>query len=455
MADKTIAPVGSHFTLKWVTDAYVELENRFHVRENGVVRVEVSKGRPPKKGNMVKKQFVPVPLKGKVIAALKITKDGQENGFKDKKLEAQHAERLNQADYTYYHEYTFIFVARAVGEYVFTIDFTFEPSANKSALTAPPQLVKEVSVVAAEPLSHRREDMLALIDRWLPSSVYGAQKLPNGEGTKDILALSAYDKVTELSWTMPLSPSQEGNAPELPQQGGGVWTQGKGSNLIKMVGEGQRSRAKRSYNENILPKQQAEYDQKWPPLKPGEKATDGRPARPAGIPIDTSCIAVMGKLVTLWGKQFTADMNTMVKPNKAYYVIANEEFAKPNPQLPKPGDILYLCKEENRGEFQHVCFLVSRSSELWVTAEGGGGALPEQTATINNKPISWTKAKPAMPGRPAMPSVPMFESVTDNKAKALHGWVDIDKVENKRFDDKGIRTVDLDGKPWTAPADKP
>lgn len=424
MADKITAPVGSHFMLQWTTDAYVEMVNRFHVRDKGVERVEESPGRPPKKGNEVKGKFVPVPLKGKVTADLKITKDGQPSGFKDKKLQAEHTEILKKPEFIFQHLYSFVFVARAEGEYVFTVEYAFEPSPNKSSLTsAPPTLTQEVKVVPAEPLNDRRKDMLALIDKWLPSSVF-SPRAPGGE-SQDILARCGWDSTSTKVWSMP--------APEetLPMEGSEKWTQS--GVTITALGEGQRSSAKRSYNDHVLPKRQAAYDAKWPPLPPGTAATDGRPPRPAGIAITTSCISVMSELVKLWGNQFSADLNTMVNADPSHYVVANEEFKKSSPQLPKPGDILYLGKEENRGEFQHTCILVSASSQLWVTADGGGGALPDQTATVVNKPLSWTKAKP---GHPA---VPMFESVTDGKIKALHGWVDIDKVPNDKYNADGSR----------------
>jgi hypothetical protein len=140
----------------------------------------------------------------------------------------------------------------------------------------------------------------------------------------------------------------------------------------------------------------------------------------------------MGQLVSLWGQQFHADLNTMVKPDPSFYVMAVDEFAKKEPQLPKPGDILFLGKENPRNEFQHTCILVSRSTDVWVTADGGGGGLPDQTARVVNKTLSLTSAK-----KP--PQVPAFISVTDGKVKALHGWVNLDLVPNDKYNPDGSR----------------
>ncbi|MEZ4359440.1 MAG: hypothetical protein R3B48_04610 [Kofleriaceae bacterium] len=407
---KVIAPVGSHFLLTWTTDAYVEMVNRFHLIDGTDKEFP---GRPPRsKIN-----------KGKITAVLTITKDGKPDGYRTTLSAPNHAERFG-AGAKFFHEYSFIFKARKPGDYVFSVAFTAEPAPGKNppAITAPPPILKEVTVTPEEPVNDRRKDMLALIDKWFPSSVYASPKIPPGE-TQDILARGGWDKTSPRSWTIP-ERYPPGPIETLPKQGLAQWVQ-TGA-VIAAQGEGQRSAAKASYNRNVLPGRQAA----WAALSDEEKKSH---PRPLSIPIDTSCLSVMGQLVSMWGGQFKADLNTMLKADPAFYVKAIDEFAKPTPTLPKPGDILYLSKEKNRGEFQHVCILVSRSTELWVTADGGGGGLPEQTATVNDKPLSWTTAKPGSP------SVPMFVSVTDGKAKALHGWVDLDRVPNDKYNADGSR----------------
>ena len=212
-------------------------------------------------------------------------------------------------------------------------------------------------------------------------------------------------------------------APEetIPKTGNGEWEQ-KGL-TITAKGQGNLSAAQSSFNKNILPKRQAEFDALPADQKKGK-------ARPTAIPITTSCNDVMSKIVGFWGSSKQMNVQTMVDADPAFYVKAPDAFAKSPPVLPKPGDIIYLVKEKSRGEFQHVCLLVSQSDDVWVTADGGGGALPDQTATVNNKPLSFTSNQPV---------VPMFASVTDGKTKAVHGWVDIDKLANPKYNADGSR----------------
>jgi hypothetical protein len=406
---KVTAPIGSHFLLTWTTDAYVEMFNRFHLIDGTDKDIP---GRKARNGT----------VKAKITALLTITKDGKDDGYRTTLTGPSHAERLGPGG-KFVHDYTFIFLARKTGDYIFSITFTAEAADGKSPPPpAPAPITKEVTVTPEEPVNDRRQDMLDLIDKWFPSAVYGGPKIPPGE-TQDILARGGWDKTTTKVWTIP-DRYPAGPTEILPKQGLAQWTQA--DKVITASGEGQRSAAKRSYNDNVLPGRQAAFDALSDEDKKGH-------VRPASIPVDTSCISVMGQLVSMWGNQFKADLNTMVNADPAYYVKAKDEFAKAAPELPKPGDILYLGKENNRGEFQHVCILVSRSSELWVTADGGGGGLPEQTATVNDKPLSWTTASPGSP------AVPMFVSVTDGKKKALHGWVDLDKVPNDKYNADGSR----------------
>ncbi len=431
MSEPTIAPVGSRFVLSWTADAYSTMENHFQVRDGGVERVEIAPGRAPRKGNKIKGQFVPVPLRGKMTAFLTIEKDGEPNGFRDKKLEATHTERM-VADGSYLHEYSFIFVASAVGEYVFTVKYSFDPAEGKTALTPPPTLVKKVKVTPSEKLDHRREDMMALIEKWFPSAVIDKPNIPPGE-KMDILARAGWSTTSTNTWSFPSHFPVVPNEKKLTMAGNEKWAQE--GETITANGQGQLSAAKKAFNTQLLPARQAAYDAL------GAEEKKSKP-RPAGVAIVTSCIDVKRAVLAMWADGFQIDMNTMTKPDRSYYVVATEEYAKPNPTPPKPGDILFLVLETSRHTFQHACIMVSASSEIWTTADGGGGATPEQTATISNKPLSWSAGKP---------SVPMFFSVTDNKVKAVHGWVDIDKVKNGKYNDDGSRK----GPPITSGSAKP
>jgi hypothetical protein len=407
MADPITAPIDSHFLLRWTTDANVEMVNSFQIFDG---TFEDHPGRKPRSTS-----------KGKVKAVLTITKDGQPDGYRKGVPKPDDTEIL-MPTMKFVHEYTFIFVARKEGAYVFTITFTAEPLDRKNPpkIEPPPPLTKEVKVVPAVPVNRRRQDMLELIEKWFPSSVLGTQKVPPGSN-QDILAMSGYDNKTPKTWTVPAHIPAGGTCETLVMTGKSKWTQ-SGYN-ISALGEGQTSAAKKSYNASVLPIRQAE----WAKADP---ATRGD--RPIKIPIDTSCINVMAHLVRMWSNgEFTCNLNTMTTANPAFYVKAADEYAKASPNEPKPGDIIFLVKDENRGFFQHTCILVSRSTELWRTADGGGGTLPDQTADWHDKPVGWTVA------RSGFPRVPMFQSPTDGQIKALHGWVDIDRVPNSKYNPDG------------------
>lgn len=413
MADPILAPIGSHFLLRWTTDANVEMVNSFQTIEGGFVDYP---GRKPKSAS-----------KGKVKAVLTITKDGKPDGYRVDVPKPQDKEILTPA-MKFAHEYTFLFVARREGEYVFTVTYSAEPLdvKNPPKIEPPPPLTKTVKVVPEEPVNQRRQDLLDLIEKWFPSSVLGEQTIPAGEH-QDILAMSGYDKTSPKSWTIPQHvPAGSGSAETLPMAGQAQWTQSGYS--ITALGEGQTSAAKKSYNKNVLPARQAEWDR----ATPAERGGTGRPAE---IPIDTSCINVMSNLIRMWSNgEFIANLTTMTTADPTYYVKAEDEYGKKTPVPPKPGDILFLVKEDNRGFFQHTCILVSRSTELWRTADGGGGSLPEQTADWHDKPMALTSASKTHPTR-----VPMVESPTDGKSKALHGWVNIDEVPNSKYNKDGSR----------------
>lgn len=392
------APIGSHFRLVWTTDAYVNCTNEFEIIDNSTKQFP---GRPPKKKAAVK---------GTVTCHLSIVKDGEKNGYRPDMPPPQDREIF--VNLKYRHEYSFIFVARHKGVHSFKVEFAgIDPPIEP--------ITKEIEVIDAEPLNDKRADLLALIDKWLPSSVLGQnppKKVPPGE-TEDIMEKSGWGKKPD-TWTMPLP------AETIPLVANADWKQSGAT--ITGNGMGQTSAAKRSYNDHILPKRRAA----WDALPPDEQK---KTPRPGAIPVATSCNDVMGQLINkMWGSTVQIDVSTMVNADPAYYVKAVDEYAKASPNLPKPGDILFFGLEKSRGEFQHDCILISRSDDVWLTADGGDGGLPDQSATINNKPLSWTDVKNP-------PQVPMFVSPTDGKKKALHGWVDLDRLPNPKYNADGSR----------------
>jgi N-acetylmuramoyl-L-alanine amidase len=404
-AAEVIAPVGSRFTLKWTTDAHANVTNVFELTDGTTRELP---GHPASRAK---------PSTGDLRVFLSITKDGQKDGFRVN-VSAPEAKRSGALV-----EYTFTFRAREPAVYELTADI---PDAQP-----PVRFTKRVTVVEAEELNDRRRDLLDLIDTWLPSSVLGHQTIPPGKN-RDILALAGWDRSTR-TWTMP-PPIPPGSIETLPKSGAAQWEQSGAT--ITAPGQGQISLAHKTFNEHILPGRRAA----WNALSDEEKQ---RIPKPTAIPIYTSCNDVMRVLLNEWGSTFTPNIPTMTKADPAYYVKAIDEFAKADPRLPKPGDILYLSgervgwnakepNEPNRESFQHVCILVSRSSEIWVTADGGGGVIPDQTARVVEKPLSFTSAKQP-------PPVPRLFSVTDGKQKALHGWVDLDRLVNDRYHADGSR----------------
>lgn len=391
------APLGSHFQVVWTTESHVTGTNVFEIID-GTERS--FPGRAAKKGL----------VKGPVTCHLSIVKDGKKDGYRADMRAPESREIFVNLKIRY--EYKFIFVARHKGIHNFTIEF-----AGVDPPVAP--ITKEIEVIDVEPLNDKRKDLLALIDKWFPSSVLGQnppKKVPPGE-TEDIMEKSGWGKKSQ-TWTMPLP------AETIPMVANGDWKQSGAT--IDGNGLGQVGGAQRSYNDNILPRRQAAWEQ----LSDAEKKTHPKPGK---IEPATSCNDVMGQIVnTLWGCAEKIDVNTMVHPNPLYYVKAIEEYAKPNPTPPKPGDILFLCKEHSRGEFQHDCILIAASDDIWFTADGGDGGLPDQSATLNNKALSMTSAK-------TPPQVPMFVSPTDGKKKALNGWVNLDNVPHPNYNADGSR----------------
>ncbi len=416
MTDIT-APIDSFFKLEWTTDVFVNLTNRF-IRFNQTPKD--FPGRPPAKSN--KPQTIT-----DLIITLSIKKDGKPDGFHnnlERPPESSETQRFDvkRGPVPDKHVYRFIFLARKEGDYEFTVDI---PGRD------PQTLVKTVKIIPALPLNHRREDMLALFDKWLDDGVLAGRNVPEGE-TDSILGKCGWN-TNPRTWSIPTTtiPNVE-QAPTLPKQGREEWTQAGA--VITGPGQGQTSAAAKSFNNNILKQRQAA----WDALSDEDKK---KHTRPATVPIVTSCGDVMSQFVLIWSNR-QAIVNIQSQRKHPQWVKATDAYAKSPPEEPKPGDILYL-NDPKTGMFAHVCILVSRSSEIWETADGGGGATPDQTARVVVKPISWTKATTALPGRPAAPQVPMFISVTDNKDKVLDGWIDIDPIPNDLYNPDGTRKKPL------------
>jgi hypothetical protein len=195
-------------------------------------------------------------------------------------------------------------------------------------------------------LSAKRQAMLDLIDKWMPTSL-NSPRVPEGE-TQDLMAKAG-------------------------------WTKARG--------------------------QQSKQ----------EKDADGHPV--------TSCGDILAAMLRLWGSNFVgafmirdqdAKGRTPGAKGLGYYVEADST------QSPQPGDIIVLRNGVGKGSagtVGHVGILVEAGESEWRTADGGGGALPDQTASVTTRTVSFEN------------NIPILKSPTDLKEKQLDGWVDLDKLE--------------------------
>ena len=87
-------------------------------------------------------------------------------------------------------------------------------------------------------------------------------------------------------------------------------------------------------------------------------------------------------------------------------------------QFPKPGDIIVLRDRVGKSPgVGHVAILVVIRDTEWLTADGGGGALPDQTASVTHRTVRFVNG------------IPVLKSPTDGKEKQLDGWVDLDRLK--------------------------
>jgi len=194
-------------------------------------------------------------------------------------------------------------------------------------------------------LSAKRQSMLDLINKWMPTSLNNP-RVPDGE-TQDLMAKAG-------------------------------WTKARG--------------------------QQSKQ----------EKDAGGHPV--------TSCGDILAAMLKLWGSNFVGAFgirdvavgNGPGAKKLGYYVEAD------GVQSPQPGDIIVLRNgigKSSAGSVGHVGILVEAGETQWRTADGGGGALPDQTASVTTRTVRFEN------------NIPILKSPTDLKEKQLDGWVDLDKLE--------------------------
>jgi hypothetical protein len=200
--------------------------------------------------------------------------------------------------------------------------------------------------VATGELSAKRQSMLDLIDKWMPTSLNNP-RVPEGE-TQDLMAKAGWTKAT------------------------------------------------------------GQYNKK---LKDDGKV------------FATSCGDILAAMLRFWGSNFVGAFNIRDQDSKGrspgakglgFYVEAD------GAQSPQPGDIIVLRNgvgKSSAGSTGHVGILVEAGETEWRTADGGGGALPDQTASVTTRTVRFED------------SIPILKSPTDLKEKQLDGWVDLDKLE--------------------------
>src|SRR6266446_6810362 len=141
-----------------------------------------------------------------------------------------------------------------------------------------------------------------------------------------------------------------------------------------------------------------------------------------GHPV-TSCGDILAAMLKLWGSNFVgafmirdqdAKGRTPGAKGLGYYIEAD------GTQSPQPADIIVLRNgvgKASAGSVGHVGILVEAGESEWRTADGGGGALPDQTASVTTRTVRFEN------------DIPILKSPTDLKEKQLDGWVDLDKLE--------------------------
>ncbi len=70
-----------------------------------------------------------------------------------------------------------------------------------------------------------------------------------------------------------------------------------------------------------------------------------------------------------------------------------------------------------RGDGGHVGILLDASDDVWRTADGGGGLLPDQSAAVTDRTV-----------RRDGDNMVILKSPTDAQEKQLDGWIDLDKL---------------------------
>ncbi len=327
------------------------------------------------------------------------------------------------------------FLARDVGLYEFTSVIVKSPAGQPSTTQT---LIETVTCTPGDAISPKRQAMLDLFDAWLPTSLLGKsypKKYGDPSQQQDLFDMTGWVTNTP-SWSFD-EITYDGQTKH--HSGTGLGQQGAEQHAANDARDA-------AYNAAL-----AKY--KADPSSGSEPAA----AKHQFTAIVTSCGSILGKFLSLWGCDFDGDgskttremsiaddyQNDKTSPvqyggkHYGYWVDAADAFKKPSsagddwqPQYPKAGDVVVLW-DDTRNIRAHVCLVVSASEDTWTTAEGGGGALPDQTASKNNKDVAWQKVDKDHPK-----GIPYILDVTTGKSERVTGWIDLDKVPNWKLDQK-------------------
>lgn len=156
----------------------------------------------------------------------------------------------------------------------------------------------------------------------------------------------------------------------------------------------------------------------------GQQSLDDKAA---GKGVTTSCGDVLHAMLVLWKSNFLGWFNIRDTAAggpgakaRGFYVERDQLVLDGDVvKSPKPGDIIVLRNGTGKAAtgVGHVGILVEAGKTEWRTADGGGGQLPDQTAEVTVRTVTWTNG------------VPIMKSPTDREPKELDGWIDLDQLD--------------------------
>jgi hypothetical protein len=166
-----------------------------------------------------------------------------------------------------------------------------------------------------------------------------------------------------------------------------------------------------------------------------QRGIDSKAQKDAGVPVVTSCGDVLTALLKMWRSNILGAFNirdqTLIPTDNGQYKIGPGAMElglyikADGTNKPQRGDIIVLKYPPGHklaGYTAHVAIFIKEIEGVyddisWQTASGGGGTLPDQSASIGESDIVGYVDK-----------IPKMKSPTDNMEKVLDGWISLDKL---------------------------